>query len=190
MKAKLGASKGWWSMTRRLLGQRGKLCSIPALRKPTGEWCRNAKAKADHLAETFKMKCSMKQAVRNHYANIEAPSYKGQNSIAEPSEQMAEHFLESLRADSGTGPDLVPARILKECANVLSKPFSQLAKRILAEGRWPETWIEHWIVPLHKRKNVYLAGNYRGVHLTAQLSKAMERLLRSLFRPFVLKNTS
>ena len=58
----------------------------------------------------------------------------------------------------------------------------------MAEGRWPEPWMLHWIVPLYKRKSVYDAGNYRGVHLTAQISKAMERQLRMLFMPFVLRN--
>jgi hypothetical protein len=41
-------------------------------------------------------------------------------------------------------------------------------------------------MPLFKRKSVYAATNYRGVHLTSQLSKAMERLLRLTFMPFML----
>jgi hypothetical protein len=43
---------------------------------------------------------------------------------------------------------------------------------------------------LYKKGSVYAAGNYRGVHLTAQLSKAMERLLGVLFTPFLTKNVS
>ena len=35
---------------------------------------------------------------------------------------------------------------------------------------------------------MYAAGNYRGVHLTAQFSKAMETLLGRLFTPFLLKS--
>ena len=37
----------------------------------------------------------------------------------------------------------------------------------------------HWVVPLHKKDTVYVASNYRGVPLTSQLSKAMERLQRT-----------
>jgi hypothetical protein len=184
------ASKGWWARTRRLLRQQGKTCSIPALRKRNGEWCRDAKTKADHLAETFKNKYKLDEAVENHYTRIEVPAHRRQEAIADVKEDVAERILESLRGDSATGPDLLPARMLKELASCLAKPLCKLARRIIAEGRWPEIWITHWIVPLHKRNNVFAADNYRGVHLTPQLSKAMERLLRTLFMPFLLKNNA
>ena len=41
----------------------------------------------------------------------------------------------------------------------------------------------HWIVPLYKKNAVFKPGNYRGIHLTAQLSKVMERLLGRLWLP-------
>jgi hypothetical protein len=182
------ASKGWWSMTRRLLKQRGRVCSIPALREEGGRWCFDAKSKADHLAKTFKSKYELGEPATNYYTEIGVPYYGCQQALAEVTEERAERILTGLRTDSATGPDNLPTRILKECAKQLAKPFSTLAKRILKEGRWPEAWMIHWIVPLHKRNNVFLAGNYRGVHLTAQLSKAMERLLRTLFMPFLLIN--
>ena len=59
------ASKGWWSMTRRLLGQQEKVCSLPALKTTEGEWCRDAKSKADHLAVTFKAKYKMPEKHQN-----------------------------------------------------------------------------------------------------------------------------
>ena len=40
---------------------------------------------------------------------------------------------------------------------------------------------------MFKKKNVYDANNYRGIHLTAQLSKVVERLVKSLFMPYVLR---
>ena len=52
---------------------------------------------------------------------------------------------------------------------------------MLAEQRWPESWLVHWVLPLYKKKAVWNAGNYRGVHLTAQLGKATERLLQHQF---------
>ena len=102
-----------------------------------------------------------------------------------PSVDKAQHILESLRDDSATGPDNLPTHVLKTCARLLAAPLQKLAMRILAEGRWPENWIQHWIAPLYKRKEVFKAGNYRGVHLTSQVSKAMERLLVPLFVPYL-----
>jgi hypothetical protein len=138
------------------------------------------------LADTFKSKYKIEEASLNHYSAIASLMYNGQRQPAEVIVQAALEVLDALRVDSGTGPDLLPARILKECARVLAKPFSMLANIILRKGRWPEVWITHWIVPIYKRGSVYAAQNYRGVHLTAQLSKAMERLLSKLFKPFVM----
>ena len=39
------------------------------------------------------------------------------------------------------------------------------------------------MAPLHKKKSVFQPGNYRGVHLTAQLSKVVERMLQILYQP-------
>lgn len=93
--------------------------------------------------------------------------------------------MEALDEQSGTGPDLLPARILKHCAAQLAYPILQLAMLILDSGEWPECWKDHWIVPLFKRGAVYLSKNYRGVHLTAQLPKVVERLILSLLEPHV-----
>ena len=51
--------------------------------------------------------------------------------------------LTSLRDDSSTGPDLLPARILKRCAEQLAKPFQSLVQRMLETKSWPESWREH-----------------------------------------------
>ena len=105
-------------------------------------------------------------------------------------EDIVEQILQELRSDSATGPDAIPTRILKECAKQLARPLLILANLILDNGRWPDIWMVHWIVPLHKKNNVYMASNYRGVHLTAQASKVMERIIRKSFQPFLLKNLS
>ena len=39
------------------------------------------------------------------------------------------------------------------------------------------------MVPLFKRKSVYNPGNYRGIHLTSQISKVAKRIIASLFVP-------
>ena len=95
-------------------------------------------------------------------------------------------ILRELTEDSATGPDQLAARILKRCADALSIPFAKLGRAILKYRRWPRSWMIHWILALHKRKSVYDPSNYRGIHLTAQISKAMERYLGSLFLPALL----
>ena len=54
---------------------------------------------------------------------------------------------------------------------------------ILATGHWPTQWTVHWIAAIYKKKEVFRPGNYRGVHMTSQLAKVVERLLGLLFIP-------
>ena len=91
--------------------------------------------------------------------------------------------LSALREDSATGPDLLPARVLKHCARQLAKPISMLILRIISTMEWPAIWMVHWITALHKRGPVFLRKNYRAVHLTCQISKVVERLIKQMIEP-------
>jgi hypothetical protein len=135
--------------------------------------------------ETFSRKHVLPEADMNYYTEVEAMPIRAQNTMAALTEADVENTLNGLRVDSGTGPDLLPARILKWCSAQLVKPVLMLMLIILKTGTWPTAWLEHWVVPLYKKKNVYCPDNYRGIHLTAQLSKVAERLIRSLYRPFI-----
>ena len=44
------------------------------------------------------------------------------------------------------------------------------------------------MVPLYKKKSVYDAINYRGIRLALQLSKVVERLVKSLLMPFISRS--
>ena len=123
----------------------------------------------------------------NHYTKLSRPTAKAQSSYANLQETHAEEVMEKLRWDSGTGPDLLPARILQICAGVLAKPVHLLFLCILRTGVWPELWLQHWVAPLHKKKSVFQPGNYRGVDLTAQLSKVLERMFKLLYQPYLLQ---
>ena len=98
--------------------------------------------------------------------------------------------LDSLRIDSGTGPDNCPAKILQYCSRELAAPVTMLIMRIFASMQWPEMWREHWIIPIHKKLSTFLPGNYRGVHLTAQLSKVVERLIKRMLDPYLERTVS
>ena len=95
----------------------------------------------------------------------------------------AYRLLKSLDASSSTGSDDIPTRILKHCASSLATPVAFIARRIIASSHWPSNWCMHWITPILKRGSPSNPANYRGVHLTTQLSKVVERMLSRLFLP-------
>ena len=171
------SSKEWWKRSRQLALQKEQISSIPALKSTDGEWVVSAQRKADLFADTFERRYVLPAAEENEYSNAFASHPFDLLGDPEPSEEKAFDVLKSLDASSATGPDNLSARILKRCAKVLKLPLVLLARTILTFGHWPSIWEEDWVVPLFKKKSQFDPKNYRGVHLTAQLSKAMERLL-------------
>ena len=59
---------------------------------------------------------------------------------------------------------------------------------ILTCGEWPALWMEHWIIPLYKRKSVYQAVNYEGIPFTSQISKIAEKILALIIVPQLIWN--
>ena len=170
-------SKEWWKRSRQVAMQKEQVCSIPALKDSDGQWVISSQAKADLFAGTFEARYTLPVAEQNEYSEVYAESAYDQLQDAEPNEDDALKVLQSIDAASGTGPDGLSARVLKRCARALSRPFVMLARAILHHGHWPMLWEEDWIVPRYKEYSQFDPANYRRIHLTPHISKAMERLL-------------
>ena len=63
---------------------------------------------------------------------------------------------------SGTGPDQIAARVLRQCRDALEVPVLLLARVIFNQGRWPSIWRTHWVHPIYKKKSRANVRNYRG----------------------------
>ena len=176
-------SKKWWKVSHQLLSHVHKPTSSP-LKRPDGTWALSARAKADLFARAFSHKWRLPAPVVNEFSDCSSimisPRRWGSCVLRTRSARAA---LSSLRQDSGTGPDLLPARVLKQCSSSLAVPVAKLARLILRTGRWPLPWREHWVHPLYKKLAVSCPDNYRGIQLTAQLSKVVERMFLQLFSP-------
>ena len=177
-------SKSWWKFERQLQLQKQRCSSIPALKLADGSWTCDNKGKADVLATTLASKYSLAELRPNDYSDIDEEHLNwliDRGQVLTP--LAARDIMKSLREDSATGPDLVPTRIIKHCADSLAIPVYLLAMTILRTGRWPELYTLHWVACLHKKKCVSDPKNYRGVHMTAQLAKVLERFIGLIFLP-------
>ena len=143
---------------------------------------RDAEGKANLLAKTFAAKCHLPLAGTNRYTEIDDVMVEWNADRSRTlTVEAVEKILSKLDENSATGPDLLPARILKHCENQLALPLFLLAMAILRSGEWPQTWGQHWVAAIYKKKSVSDPNNYRGVHMTAQLAKIVERVLRLAF---------
>ena len=81
-----------------LLNPKTITCSIPALNKSTGKWCRDVELKGNLLAETFKSKYKREKAAINYYTAIALVlvGCRGPQSVAEVTEEDALQTLEAL----------------------------------------------------------------------------------------------
>ena len=89
--------------------------------------------------------------------------------------------LKKFDGHSGTGPDRAAAQIFKRCSEQLVEPITLLARVVFDQARWPLAWRLHWIHPIYKKRSKADPANYRGVHLTPQISKIVERVIGCAF---------
>ena len=181
----LGAgSKGWWKTANALLTKSRTQENIPALQRQDGSWAMTPEERAAELASTFHKKSQLPPPSENQYSAPPGEPREQQQGFLRVRVRTVRKLLKKLDENTATGPDRLPARILKRCADELALPVTLLARQLLSEGRWPKCWRTHWAHALHKRKSRADARNYRGVHLTAQLSKVVERAVGLVVTPW------
>ena len=118
--------------------KRGAVSSVPALKDAHDQWILEASGKADLFAEAFAKKNSLPIEVVNEYTALPRSNSISQRKLLKLSADDAGNVMAKLRIDSGTGPDLLPARILKLCSAALALPVLMLTICILTTGEWPQ----------------------------------------------------
>ena len=80
----------------------------------------------------FSAKFYLPPAKAKNYSEIRA-----QKTPVATRDEDVQKVLAQLSEDSGTGPDLLPTRIVKRCSKELVKPVRMLTERISETGVWP-----------------------------------------------------
>ena len=88
-------------------------------------------------------------------------------------------LLWNLNPHKASGPDGVPAKLLKEIANEIAPAISILFQATLNQGTIPATWKKAVVVPLFKKGSRSSPANYRPISLTAILCKVCEHVIHS-----------
>ena len=83
--------------------------------------------------------------------------------------------LRSLDSSKATGPDGIPARLLKETADVITPSLCESFNRSVLTGTMPEEWKVANIVPVYRKGDKEWAENYRPIPLLCITSKVLER---------------
>ena len=85
------------------------------------------------------------------------------------------YMLKSLDTAKATGPDGIPATLLKETADVITPSLCRLFNKSISSGSLPDEWKTANIVQVYKKGDNENAENYRPISLLCIISKILER---------------
>lgn len=85
--------------------------------------------------------------------------------------------LQNLNPKKAAGPDLIPTRVLKECANEVTPYLCTIFQLSLDKGKVPSDWKHARITAIYKKGKRDLASNYRPVSLTSVTCKILEHII-------------
>ena len=183
MHALPNSSKKWWKLANSLQGRARDTHGVQALKRSDGTWARSSSEKIELLAETFLRKSQLPAESVNDYSALPPGHPVPPDSFLPVRHRAVRQQLRKLKEDKATGPDQVSARVLKKCADSLALPLTLIIRLMLRTGCWPTCWRFHHVAPLYKKKARSDPDNYRGIHLTSQISKVAERVVGKLFLP-------
>ena len=103
-------------------------------------------------------------------------------------EEMIENMIGKLKVGKATGPDGIPARVIKETAREISVPLRIIFDSSFSRGEVPKDWRRANVVPIFKKGEKSNPGNYRPVSLTSIPGKIMESILRDHLLDFLEGN--
>ncbi|KAK4828776.1 hypothetical protein QYF61_000801 [Mycteria americana] len=92
---------------------------------------------------------------------------------------MVSDLLHHLDTHKSMGPDEIQPRVLRELADVLTKPLSIIYQQSWLTGEVPDNWRLANVTPIYKKGRKEDPGNYRPVSLTSVLGKLMEQIILS-----------
>ena len=86
-------------------------------------------------------------------------------------------LLKNINPAKASGPDDIPNRVLKECAEEISPALTAIFQRSIDSGQLPEVWLRANVAAVYKKGDKHLPENYRPISLTSVISKLLEHII-------------
>ena len=87
-------------------------------------------------------------------------------------------LLQKLNVNKASGPDMIPARLLKELSKEIAAFFCIIYQKCLETGSIPDVWRTANVSAIYKKGEKFKASNYRPVSLTCISCKMFEHILK------------
>ena len=157
----------------------------PLLNKATEQMTTNSTEMADILADQYS---SVFSTPSTDSPTIEDSNLPINNITIMPDEIVV--AIDELRNNAASGPDGIPAILLKKCKHSLAAILTIFWNKCMEIGNIPTSLKSSIIPPIHKGGNKSDAANYRPVALTSHLIKIYEKTLRNRLANYLDSNNS
>ena len=104
---------------------------------------------------------------------------------------MVKKAISKIKAGKAPGPSGIVVEMIRATGDMGACMIRDLAAAIIYDGKVPSDWEQSFIVCLYKGKGDALErGNYRGLRLTEQVMRVLERIVDGLIRQVVSNDDS
>ena len=187
------SGREWWTTIKQACGSR-RNATIPTLTDQSGTEHLSNSEKAECFGRYFASKCSLGQNdFPPNLSSSEFPNVRRRTNASLSEVRFrpdtVRRELKRLNPAKATGPDGIPARVLKYCADELCLPLAKLFSLCFHRQCQPEAWKTARVVPVHKKKSKASPQNYRPVSLLSVVSKVMETITNRQIMNFLESNS-
>ena len=171
--------KKFWNLVGAKMGDRGYPDTV-SLDRETAE---TDKAKAEMFNQFFGSVFTEPSA-QEDLPNVN-PIYNPNLEKIILEEKEVHKVLAELDPNKASGPDHIPARILKECAPSLASSLTTILNTSMKKGQFPTNWKIANVCPVFKKGERHDVKNYRPISLLSIASKVFERCVFNRIIPFI-----
>ena len=103
-------------------------------------------------------------------------------------EEVILKIINALNINKARGHDDISIRMIKLCSKSVVKPLFIIFKNCIDTGTIPNIWKRSNIIPVHKKGDKQIVGNYRPVSLLPIFGKMLEKLFFNSIKNFLEEN--
>ena len=177
------SSKDWWK-TFKILIRKDKTDPIPAL-VHNGFSVTDPSEKANIFNDYFQLQTILDES-NKPVPPLSQPVCNLPFISVETEEVQA--ILKSLTVGKACGPDNISNIVLKNVADVISYPLTDLYNCSLRVSSVPDSWKRANVTPVHKKDDKTCVENYRPISLISTLGKVLEKIIYKRLHNFFLEN--
>lgn len=165
--------KAFWSH----INSRRSDKALPSIMVYNGTELRDSAAVADAFADSFLKNFTPPNNIGVTHDNPIDNKTSFFLQLKSISEAEVMSSLRKIPSKQTTGPDFIPAFLLRDCASVFCTPLHFIYNLIIKTSIYPETWKASRVCPVFKKGNKNDVNNYRPVAIINNFSKSFEFIL-------------